>query len=63
MKIEYFLFYSHNLKLVNLMVYVILHYLIFLKDMLILTLYILLTISTLNLNHKINSISNSFEMK
>jgi hypothetical protein len=57
MKIEYFLFYSHNLKLVNLMVYVILHYLIFLKDMLILTLYISLETQILNIDHKINSIN------
>jgi len=50
MKIEYFLFYSHNLKLVNLMVYVILHYLI-------LTLYISLETQILNIDHKINSIN------
>jgi len=55
MKDEYFLFYGHNLKLVNLKVYVILHYLIFLKDMLILTLYISLETQILNIDHKINS--------
>jgi hypothetical protein len=52
----HFNFYSQDLKLVYLTVYVILHYLYFLKDVPTLISYIPLDTTTLNLDHKMAKI-------